>query len=199
MILRAFLPVLALAAALFASAGSLAQEAPVPYAIARVLPDFPVMLYSSPTCKDPCEQARTLLNGRGIPFTEFQVWNEETIAKLKSVSGAGQVPVITVGREVLVGFEPGQLNGALTVAGYPEAGLVPPRKQAAPPLPEGYDGPAAAKATAEKKPAAAAPKPGPYDTSGLVGPAPKPGPYDPSNLQGPAPKPGPYGVPADSK
>jgi hypothetical protein len=103
--------------------------------------------------------------------------------------------VLVVGRSVLVGFDQGQFDDMLSNAGYPAAGLYPPRNQAAPPPPESEAKPAAA---AAPKPAPG-PKPGPYDTSGLVGPAPKPGPYDTSGLKGPAPKPGPYGVPAETK
>jgi hypothetical protein len=133
------------------------------------------------------------LNKRSVPFSEIQVWNEETMQKLKSVSGAGQVPVLVVGRVVLSGFEQGQYDDALTSAGYPPAGIYPARNQAAPPPPE-----TAAAEPAAPKPAPG-PKPGPYDTSGLKGPEPKPGPYDTSGLKGPPPKPGRYGLPAESK
>jgi len=197
MILRAFLTSLAVlvlssAPAAQAQSPTPSEGPPPPFAIARVQKDFPVTLYSAPNCKEPCENARTALNKRSVPFTEIQVWNEETMQKLKSVSDADQIPVLVVGRSVLVGFEPGQLDDALSVAGYPPAGSYPPRKQAAPPPPESEAKAAAAKPEPE-------PKLGPYDTSRLKGPAPKTGPYDTSGLKGPAPKPGPYGVPAETK
>jgi len=195
MILRAFSRDLAAAASavlLLATGAALAQQ--LPYEIARLQKDFPVTLYTSTNCKEPCELARAALNKRSVPFEEVQVWNEETVKKLKSVSGAEQLPTLVVGRLVQTGYEPSQFDALLDSAGYPAAGLYPPRNQTAPPPPE--------EAAAAQKPAAQkpepAPKPGPYDTSGLKGPAPKPGPYDPSGLQGPAPKPGPYGIP-DSK
>jgi len=195
MILRAFFTLLAAAALLPAPAAQAQQPPsdgpPPPFAIARVQKDFPVTLYSAPNCKDPCESARAALNKRSVPFTEIQVWNEETLQKLKSVSDADQIPVLVVGQSVLVGFEPAQLEDALNIAGYPPAGSYPARKQAAPPPPDSE-----AKAAAKPAPE---PKPGPYDTSGLKGPAPKTGPYDTSGLKGPAPKTGPYGVPAETK
>jgi glutaredoxin len=196
MILRVFSAVfltVAGAALLLATGAARAQQ--VPFEIARVQKDFPVTLYTSPNCKEPCELARAALNKRSIPFEEVQVWNEDTVKKLKSVSGAEQLPTLVVGRLVQTGFEPSQFDALLDSAGYPAAGLYPPRNQAAPAPPE--------ETAATQKPGAPtpepAPKPGPYDTSGLQGPAPKPGPYDPSGLQGPAPKPGPYGLPAEKK
>jgi glutaredoxin len=173
-------------------------EAPaLPFEIARLQKDFPVTLYTAPSCKETCEQARAVLNRRSVPFSEFQVWNTETTQTLRSVSGSNQVPVLVVGREVLRGFEPSQFDSLLDSAGYPAAGTYPARSQGAPALPEGYTGPEAA---AAKPPAEApGPKAGPYDASGLTGPAPKPGQYDPSGLTGPPPKPGQYGVPGEAK
>jgi len=171
---------------------------PLPFEIARRQKDFPVTLYTAPSCKDTCEQARGVLNRRSVPFSEFQVWNTETTQKLRSVSGSNQVPVLVVGREVLRGFDQGQFDALLDSSGYPAAGSYPARNQAAPALPEGYTGPEAA---AAKKPPAEAPesKAGPYDTSGLTGPEPKPGQYDPSGLVGPPPKTGQYGIPGEGK
>jgi len=173
-------------------------EAPLPYEIARLQADFPVTLYTSPSCKDVCELPRAALNKRGVPFKEVQTWNKETIDELKRVSGGNEVPVLTVGRDTLRGFEQGAFDAMLDSAGYPSAGTVPPRSQKAPPPPEGYAGPDAPKPAAQK-PAEAQPKAGPYDTSGLKGPAPKPGIYDTSGLKGPPPKPGQYGVPGEAK
>jgi len=147
----------------------------LPYSVARARKDFPVTFYSSPTCKETCDQARALFNKRGIPFTEVQVWDEASQAKLKAVAGsAEEVPVLTVGRSVQKGFEPGAYNSLLDSAGYPQAGFAPARSQSAPPPPEGSP-----EAKAAAKPAAAepAPKAGPYDTSGLKGTPQKPGQY----------------------
>jgi glutaredoxin len=189
MILRAFFGFLAAATLL---AAGVAQAQQVPFEIARLQKDFPVTLYSGASCKNACDDARAALNKRSIPFTEVVVApDEESIAKLRSVSGSNQLPVLTVGRSVQIGFEPSQYDALLDSAGYPAAGTYPPRNQKPP-----------SAADAQAKPAAkppAEPKLGPYDTSGLKGPPPKQGPYDPSGLKGPAPKPGPYGVPAETK
>ena len=166
-----------------------------PFELQKLQKDFPVSLYTAPICKDPCALARALLNKRGIPFTEVQVWDQETLEQLKKVSGNDSVPVLVVGRSVQNGFEQARYDALLDSAGYPAAGVFPPRAQAAPAMPEGYEPPPTAEPVAPTETA----KPGPYDPSGLKGPAPKPGIYDPSGLQGPPPKPGPYRIPSDTK
>jgi glutaredoxin len=154
----------------------------MPYEVARLQADFPVTLYTSPSCKLGCQHARDALNRRAVPFKEVQVWNAETIAELKRASGGEEVPALIVGREAQRGFEQGAYDLLLDSAGYPREGLLPPLSQKAPPPPEGY-------ATEQPKPAAAAPA---QATE-------KPGPYDTSRLQGPPPRTGPYGIPGESK
>jgi glutaredoxin len=119
-----------------APAGGAAPQ--VSYELGQALQNFPVTLYTSPVCKEPCANARTLLNRRGVPFKEVQVWEEETNAELKRVSGANEVPTLVVGRSVHRGFEQAAYDALLDSARYPRAGLLPPRAQAAPALPEGY-------------------------------------------------------------
>src|SRR5262249_5293869 len=41
-----------------------------PYDLALAMKDFPVALYTSPMCKEPCQRARDHLNKRGVPFRE---------------------------------------------------------------------------------------------------------------------------------
>ena len=167
-----------------APAAAPAGEGGVPFAVARAQKDFPVTLYSSPTCTNPCAAARAQLNKRGIPFNEVVVWDEASQEKLKSVAGVSdEVPVLTVGRTVQKGFQAEAYDALLDSAGYPPAGSVPARSQAAPPAPAGYRPPEGATVA---KPVEAPP-------------AVKTGPYDPSGLQGPAPKPGQYSLPGDAK
>ena len=173
----------------------------LPFEVARLQKDFPVTLYTTPTCKEGCERARALLNTRGVPFKEVLVWQEETNEELKRVSGGTVVPTMVVGRSFERGFEPTAFDALLDSAGYPKAGALPARSQKAPETPEELiapDGTAGRQAKPAANPAAAA-KAGPYDPSGLTGPAPKQGPYDPSGLVGPPPKPGQYGIPGERK
>jgi len=144
-----------------------AGPAPVPFELAAAMKDFPVSLYTSPSCKEPCAAARAALNRRAVPFTEVQVWNEATNEQLKKVSGATEVPTLLVGRSVHRGFEQGAYDALLDSARYPRAGLLPPRAQAAPAPPEGYvaaseaDQPLKAEPVKPESAAEEAPK-GPY-------------------------------------
>ncbi|OGA69334.1 MAG: hypothetical protein A3G83_02715 [Betaproteobacteria bacterium RIFCSPLOWO2_12_FULL_68_20] len=143
-----------------------AETGQPPFELARVAKDFPVTLYSSPNCKEPCAMARDALNKRGVPFQEVQVWDPKTNEELKSLTGSNEVPVVKVGRTVQKGFEQGALDGLLDSAGYPKAGVLPPRTQAAPTAPEGYVSPEqrdASKPVAEPEKPEAPPAPaGPY-------------------------------------
>ena len=130
-----------------------------PFELTLAMKDYPVTLYTSPGCKGPCEAARALLNKRAVPFKEVQVWDGSSNEELKRVSGGDDVPTLVVGRSVHRGYEPSAYQALLDSARYPRAGLLPPRSQAAPPPPEGYDAVArpAASAVAEKEPPARGP------------------------------------------
>jgi glutaredoxin len=138
-----------------------------PFELVVAMKDFPVTLYTSPNCKEPCTAARAALNKRAVPFSEVQVWNEETNEALRKVSGGNDVPTLVVGSSVHRGFEPEAYDALLDSARYPKAGLLPPRAQAAPAAPEGYV-PASERGEAPKaepvKPAAEEPEAprGPY-------------------------------------
>jgi hypothetical protein len=166
------------------SAASPADGAPVPLELGRLQAEFPVILYTSPNCREGCELARGALNKRGIPFKEVQVWNPETNEELKRVSGGDGVPTLLVGRSVQRGFEQGAFDLLLDSAGYPRQGLLPARSQKAPPPPEGYAAPEAAK---------------PVEAASAAQETRKAGPYDTSRLQGPPQKLGPYGIPGETK
>lgn len=145
----------------------------VNYDLAKAQKEFPVTLYSSPNCKEGCDAMRDALNKRGVPFTEKQVYDLESNEELKRLSGAQEVPTLLVGRSVQRGFEQEALDTLLDSAGYPKAGVLKPLAQKAPPAPEGYVAPDAAKPVAEPAPA----KGGRYDTSGLPESRRKPGKY----------------------
>ncbi len=120
-----------------------------PFELQLAVKNAPATLYTSPSCKEGCPEARATLNKRGVPFREVQVWDAETNELLMKISGAKQVPTLQVGSNVQKGFEQGAFDRLLDIAGYPKAGSMPARNQAAPPVPEGYE--------AAGAPAAAAP------------------------------------------
>jgi glutaredoxin len=137
------------------------DDAPPPYEVQRAMKDFPVTLYTAPSCTATCESARTALNRRGVPFTEVQVVNADTRERVKALTGAVGVPVLVVGRVVFNGFELSGYQGLLDSAGYPKEGAVPARSQRAPVAPA----PAAAEAAPGSEAASA--RRGPYDPSNL--------------------------------
>jgi glutaredoxin len=141
------------------AAGGAAQK-PAPVGLERPMKDFPVTLYSSINCADPCVSARELLNKRGVPFTEVQVNDEERLAELKKLSPAGEVPVLKVGTSVFAGFQRSAYDSLLDSGGYPKEGVLPARAQAAPPPPEGFEPSTPPKADPVKP--EAAPPAGPY-------------------------------------
>ena len=103
----------------------------LPYATRRARQNFPVTLYVTDSCGDPCKQAREFLNKRGIPFTENNVHTPEDIASFKQLSGSAGVPTISVGKTWFKGFQAEQWNGGLDIAGYSQA----PSNQHAPQSP----------------------------------------------------------------
>jgi glutaredoxin len=100
-----------------------------PGAVTQAIKDFPVTLYTSPSCKEGCAAARAALNRRSVPFKEVQVSDEPTNEELKRVSGGNDVPTLVVGRSVHRGFEQGAYDALLDSARYPKDAPKPPRTQ----------------------------------------------------------------------
>lgn len=101
----------------------------VPYAVREAMRDFPVRLFTAPGCKNECQEARLLLQGRGIPYSEESIVTREALENLKRLAGQDAVPVLQVGQQVVVGMQLGRWNQTLDLAGYPKtayAGYRPP-------------------------------------------------------------------------
>ena len=112
-----------------------------PYDLALAMKEYPVSLYTSPMCKEPCQRARDHLNRRGVPFREVQVWDLDSNEELKRVSGSNQVPTMLVGGSVQKGYGVSSYDELLDSARYPKTGSVKSRAQAAPATPDGYTPP----------------------------------------------------------
>jgi glutaredoxin len=102
-----------------------------PFIVQQAMRDYPVTLYTTEGC-EACSEARKLLNARGVPFREVNVASEAQLKELNHAVGSNSVPAMLVGQGVLTGFEQGRYNRALDDAGYPRAGILPPRSQAQP-------------------------------------------------------------------
>jgi glutaredoxin len=96
----------------------------LPYELAEAARKFPVTLYSASTCA-ACDQGRSLLKGRGVPFVEKTVASDADAAKLKEAGSNGQLPLLVVGRGKLVGFQAEDWHAALTAAAYPRRSMLP--------------------------------------------------------------------------
>jgi glutaredoxin len=110
---------------------------------------FPVTLYAT-ACGAACDQARQLLNQRGIPYAEKNPETSEADrAVLQKLSGQNRVPVLLVGNNKIDGFESGQWQDALDRAGYPKSAAKPTQPAASTtPAPTAAPAPAIAPAPA---------------------------------------------------
>ena len=97
-------------------------EAQLPYATRQAAEKFPVLLYTAATCVEMCQQARALLNGRGVPFGEKILSTLEDSNELASkLRSEVAVPSIIVGQQTFKGYEAGAWNNLLDLAGYPKS------------------------------------------------------------------------------
>jgi len=75
----------------------------------------PVVIYSTPTCHF-CHAAKEFFTANGVAFTDHNVGTD--LAKRKEMiekSGQMGVPVITVGKDIIVGFDEAKLRELLAI------------------------------------------------------------------------------------
>ena len=146
--------------------------ADLPFELQEPVKSHPVTFYSGSNCT-PCDDARKLLNTRGIPFMEKTVNSNEDIVQLKKVGGEAQLPLLLVGRNKELGFQSYTWDAALTAAGYPASNK----------LPKNFRNPQAEPAVPPKPVEAKAEKPAENDAA----PAPRPTAAEPPAATGNAP------------
>ncbi len=72
-----------------------------------------VVLYTTPTCPW-CNKAKSYLAKKGIPFAEYNVAQDANkYTEMVSRSGQTGVPVITIGNQVIVGFDQKKIDELL--------------------------------------------------------------------------------------
>ena len=98
-----------------------ANEPQLPYATRQAAEKYPVTLYTAASCTEICKDARNLLNGRGVPFTEKISHNAQEAAEAGKLFGGGEMmfPSISIGTQNLSGLDPTAWNNMLDLAGYP--------------------------------------------------------------------------------
>jgi glutaredoxin len=96
-----------------------------PVALTQASQRFPVTLYTF-ACGTVCQNAETLLNRRGVPFTTVNVEDQKGAEQLQKLTGAQQAPVLQVGDKLIAkGFNEARWTAMLDDAGYPKS---PPRR-----------------------------------------------------------------------
>jgi len=106
----------------------------LPYELRQTASRYPVVLYTDKDCA-PCASARTLLNQRGIPFTERTVNTNEDTQALLRISGESSLPFATIGAQQLKGYAEAEWVQYLDAAGYPKTSQLPPGYRQAPASP----------------------------------------------------------------
>ena len=104
-----------------AEGAEVASAAQQSYALQQAVKKFPVTIYTSKECGDPCKKGLEYLKKRGAPYTEKVVAKQEEIDELIKLAGAPRVPAMVVGVTVLKDYEEQSWSEALDTAGYPKS------------------------------------------------------------------------------
>lgn len=107
--------------------GNVIETSGPSYDTKKAAKDFPLTLYTSNNCKENCQQARDLLNQRGVPFKEKIIQTTEDATEFKTATGIADlaVPVLQAGKQTEKGFEENAWLRLLDMAGYPKTGSIP--------------------------------------------------------------------------
>lgn len=106
------------------SNGSVANDVALPYELRQAAQRYPVTLYSTKDCP-PCDAGRQALRQRGIPFAEKSISTKEDGDALQRITGSRDLPALTVGAQVLRGFQRDDWNSYLDAAAYPKESKLP--------------------------------------------------------------------------
>jgi hypothetical protein len=134
---------------------------------------YPVVLYVGGGVCAACDAGRDLLRQRGIPFAEKQVVTAADGLALERITGARDVPALTIGGQTLRSYAAEVWTSYLDAAGYPKQSRLPASYQyaAATPLaapPEGLNARGnAPAAVAPTTPQVVAPPPPAAPASGI--------------------------------
>lgn len=158
-----------------AQGSAAATGSALPYELQQIAARFPVTLYTGSDCA-PCNSARNLLVGRGIPFAERTVNTNEDIDALQRLSGNSGLPFATIGGQQLAGFSDSEWTQYLNAAGYPQQSQLPSnyRRPPATPLvavkaaqPAAPDAPARRTPAERPRPAPSTDGPSPSNPAGI--------------------------------
>ncbi len=142
--------------------GTVANDVALPFELRQAAQRYPVVLYVSADCA-PCDAGRQALRQRGIPFAEKLVSTAEDSQALQRITGSTNLPALTVGAQIVRGWQREEWMSYLDAANYPKESRLPanfPQARAEPLTEPRQTAPAPA---AAPRPAAPrdAPSPGP--------------------------------------
>lgn len=106
------------------SNGSVSNDVALPFELRQAAQRYPVTLYTTKDCP-PCDLARSSLRQRGIPYAEKSIATKEDGDALQSITGGRDLPALTVGSQVLRGFQRDDWNSYLDAAAYPKESKLP--------------------------------------------------------------------------
>ena len=136
----------------------------MPFELREAMNRYPVTLYTGDNC-EPCGVARSLLQRRGVPYTERTITTAQDVDALRRLGMEATVPTATIGGQRLKGYSEGEWSDYLDAAGYPKTSRLPSgfRNPPARPLVPVTETAAAPRPPVEQPPAApvAPPTPGP--------------------------------------
>jgi len=152
------------------SEGGAAGE--LPFELREAMNRYPVTLYTGDNC-EPCGAARSLLNRRGVPYTERTITTAQDIEALQRMGMEATVPIATIGGQRLKGYLEGDWSSYLDAAGYPKTSRLPSGYRNPPigplvPLQEAPPATARPAAATPAVPSAPPPGPTPDNPAGIV-------------------------------
>jgi len=144
----------------------------LPFELREAMNRYPVTLYTGDNC-EPCGAARSLLNRRGVPYTERTITTAQDIEALQRMGMEATVPIATIGGQRLKGYLEGDWSSYLDAAGYPKTSRLPSGYRNPPigplvPLQEAPPAAARPPAPPPATPSAPAPGPTPDNPTGIV-------------------------------
>lgn len=98
--------------------------ASLPYELRQTVARYPVQIYVREECA-PCQMGRSLLQQRGVPYTERTVNTPADAEAFQRLEGTTTLPVLRVGGQQIKGFAAADWNSYLDAAGYPKQSTLP--------------------------------------------------------------------------
>ena len=115
-----------------ADASDASASGGLPYVLRQAIAKNPVVFFTAKDCS-PCNSGRTLLQQRGVPFTEKLISSAEDVNALQQLAGDASIPVLRIGTVNIKGYSESEWNQTLDMANYPKTSV----------LPKGYNNPPA--------------------------------------------------------